>query len=173
MNKILGRYTHCTHFLPALIVLFFGMIALHATVRLADTHALLEAQHETAKTQDSLSQAYIQKFMGMEQEEERLHVVLYWSVIAISFSGFLLFVLNADKLVRLEKMNAERIETLHDLEYRSAAVEAALEGIGIVDKAGNLKYINKALMELHDIQPHEKSRYIDKNWFNLYLNGDC
>lgn len=49
---------------------------------------------------------------------------------------------------------------------RLAAIEAAGDGIGIVDKDGNLTYMNRALMDLHEIT--DRSLYIGKSWGNLY-----
>ena len=49
---------------------------------------------------------------------------------------------------------------------RLAAIEAAGDGIGIVDAAGNLTYINRALMDLHCIE--RSSDHIGRPWVDLY-----
>lgn len=49
---------------------------------------------------------------------------------------------------------------------RLAAIEAASDGIGITDQEGNLVYMNRALMELHQIS--DASAYIGHPWVNLY-----
>lgn len=49
---------------------------------------------------------------------------------------------------------------------RLAAIEAAGDGIGIMDEYGNLTYMNRALMELHEIK--DSSLYIGRSWANLY-----
>ena len=54
------------------------------------------------------------------------------------------------------------------LQQRLAAIEAIIEGIGIVDADGNLTYMNSALLELHGISPEDKDEYIGKSWLNLY-----
>jgi len=51
---------------------------------------------------------------------------------------------------------------------RLAAIEAAGDGIGIVDQNGNLTYMNRALMDLHQIT--DASLYIGKSWGNLYTD---
>ena len=54
------------------------------------------------------------------------------------------------------------------LERRLAAIEATIEGIGIVDADGNLTYMNSALLDLHGIAHQDKDKYIGKSWLNLY-----
>ncbi len=51
---------------------------------------------------------------------------------------------------------------------RLAAIEAAGDGIGIVDTEGCLTYINRALMNLHGITPDKLPLYIGQPWENLY-----
>lgn len=82
----------------------------------------------------------------------------------------------------VEKIRKARDETRHRiwngiwrgrgagklLDDRLAAMEACLEGIGIVDAGGNLTYMNRALMDMHGIRPHEAGLYIGRSWLNLY-----
>ncbi|MBU0799715.1 MAG: PAS domain S-box protein, partial [Alphaproteobacteria bacterium] len=51
---------------------------------------------------------------------------------------------------------------------RLAAIEAAGDGIGIVDNKGRLTYINKALRELHGFSEVELSDYIGQDWSLIY-----
>lgn len=53
---------------------------------------------------------------------------------------------------------------------RLAAIEAADDGIGLVDSEGNITYINKALMCLHGIEKEDLGNYIGQKWESLY-NG--
>lgn len=173
MLSILKKYSHIVHFLPGILILCFGMIGLHASVRLDHTFQVLESYQKLAiiKSNGSTDEKSVRDHEitgSLSEEILGLHQMVYWSIIAISLSGFLLLILNADKLTKLEKLNEERKENLRQLEYRSAAVEASLEGIGIVDKNGDLVYMNKALMTLHGLEKEDLGLYIGKSWLNLY-----
>jgi PAS domain S-box-containing protein len=63
---------------------------------------------------------------------------------------------------------SEMMETMMVSNRRLAAIEAAGDGIGLVDREGKLTYINKALMNLHGIQPEELDLYIGQPWSKLY-----
>lgn len=93
---------------------------------------------------------------------------IYWSAAIMGLAGFVLLLFNTRKLRKLEAFNSEKKASLRLLEDRLAAMEACLEGIGIVDADGNLTYMNRALMELHGIKPHEAKLYIGGSWLNLY-----
>lgn len=69
----------------------------------------------------------------------------------------------ARDMTRQEK--AERM-----LEQRLAAIEAAGDGIGIVDAQGHLTYMNEALRRLHGIHPQDKPLYIGRDWTELYTD---
>ncbi len=173
MPHSLRRYTRYVHFLPGIALLLFGIMGLHASVRLPDAEFTLQTHHNVMMlkaTSTDLEEAADDhaKAKWLTIRIERLHAQVYWSIIAISITGFLLVVLNADKLERLIKLNEERIENLRALEFRAAAIEASLEGIAITDGDGNINFMNQALMDLHGIKPEEKGLYIDKSWLNLY-----
>ncbi len=53
---------------------------------------------------------------------------------------------------------------------RLAAMEAAGDGIGIVDAEGRLTYMNGALMRLHGLGVTDLSDYIGQSWGNLYTD---
>lgn len=63
---------------------------------------------------------------------------------------------------------SEMIETITTSNRRLAAIEAAGDGIGLVDREGRLTYINKALMELHAIPREGIDDYIGQPWEKLY-----
>lgn len=108
------------------------------------------------------------------QEEKVVQIMrqremwLYWSVLAIGFSGFLLVVLNSDKLRRLKRVNDEKKQTLETLRSRLAAMEASRDGIAIVGRDGNLNYMNNALMKIHKISEEDAYSYIGQPWEKLY-----
>jgi PAS domain S-box-containing protein len=51
-----------------------------------------------------------------------------------------------------------------------AAIEATLDGIGIVDKNGNLTYMNRALRDLHGIPEDKADDFIGQPWTMLYTD---
>jgi len=53
-------------------------------------------------------------------------------------------------------------------EKRLAAIEAAGDGIGIIDHLGRLTYMNRALMNLHGINTEDTADYIGQSWTHLY-----
>jgi PAS domain S-box-containing protein len=51
---------------------------------------------------------------------------------------------------------------------RLAAIEAAGDGIGIVDRNGRLTYINKAMQTLHGLEEGDVAEYIGQEWSKIY-----
>ena len=94
--------------------------------------------------------------------------LLYWSVIAIGLAGFILVVLNTDKLQKIKHANRDKFNDLALLENRLAAMESTFDGISIVDRAGHLTYMNKALLKLHNISYEDKLNFIGQDWSSLY-----
>lgn len=70
--------------------------------------------------------------------------------------------------LKIKAINAEKENALKMLENRLAAIEAAADGIGILNPAGNLVYMNSALKKLHGIPDEKVSDFIGKPWVNLY-----
>lgn len=66
--------------------------------------------------------------------------------------------------------NTEEMESADLSGKRLAAIEAAGDGIGLVDANGNLIYINRALMALHGIDTIHVDDYIGKSWTGLYTS---
>lgn len=93
---------------------------------------------------------------------------LYWSVLAMGLMGFVLVVLNSSKLKQLKKANREKQTHLKLLQDRFVAMESSSDGIAIVDKNGNLTYMNKALTDMHGISPSDAHEYIGRCWTMLY-----
>ena len=55
---------------------------------------------------------------------------------------------------------------------RLAAIEAARDGIGIIDPNGKLSYMNPALLALHGIKEGERHNWLGQPWQNLYPEKD-
>lgn len=63
---------------------------------------------------------------------------------------------------------SEIMDAMNTSNRRLAAIEAAGDGIGMVDREGCLTYINRALMNLHGITDELLGEYIGQPWENLY-----
>ena len=147
------------HNLPSMIILTFGMIALYSSLQLIDGHReLLEFYNKSTKNGDVLYPKHL----------EKREAWLYWSVIAVAFSAFVLIVINNERVRQLRVMNDEKKENLKLLENRLVAMETTNDGIGIVDADGNLTYMNKALMALHEISAAQAGDFLGKPWYRLY-----
>jgi len=106
---------------------------------------------------------------GVEPREHGYdRALLYWAVIALGFAGFILALLNANKLHKLKEASDEKLQNLELMEQRLEAIEGAFDGIGIIDEGGNLTYMNAALLELHGIPKDEADDYIGTSWGSLY-----
>lgn len=68
----------------------------------------------------------------------------------------------------IKRINLEKDQVLNVLKNRMAAIEAAAEGIGIVNPEGILVYMNKALLNIHGIERDLINNYVGHNWLELY-----
>ena len=149
------------------------MLTVHSSVLLLDEHERIEEAYKNlieahvSDVTDEELRVYADLFVLSGQVDSK-KIWMYWSVIALGLTGFLLVVLNADKLRKLEIRNQEKKQTLKLLEYRLAAMEVSFEGIGIVDSDGNLNYMNTSLMRLHGIETAEVQRFLGTSWLSLY-----
>lgn len=73
--------------------------------------------------------------------------------------------------LQIKAINAEKEEALKLLESRLAAIEAAADGIGIVNPEGNLVYMNSALQNLHGIPDDKIDKFIGQSWASLYTQS--
>lgn len=62
----------------------------------------------------------------------------------------------------------ELIDSIMLSNRRLAAIEAAGDGIGIMDRDGKLTYVNNALRELHGLDDEEVKDYIGQDWWKVY-----
>ncbi len=144
-------YNQIKHYLPGIIILVLGMVALYSSLVMIDT----------VKQADDYT-------YNLEQKG----VWLYWSVISLGLLGFVLMVLNADKLNKLKKINHEKRDVLLTLEKRMSALEMARDGILIVDDNGKLSYINKSLCSINGIDIDDREKFIDQKWFDIFSDSD-
>jgi len=113
------------YFLPALVVLLLGLVAIDSSVRLMDQYQGLETRYKellnhhmetTENTVDSETENY--DFKNMLDTTVKRKQWMYWSVVAMGLVGFVLVVMNADKMKRLETLNQEKKASLQLLEER-------------------------------------------------------
>lgn len=165
MNIRPQNFFNLIHYLPGVVILVFGMLALHSSL------SLMEANREMVSAYEQYTHLNFESAIQKENRAQDLSMKeawLYWSVLAIGFSGFLLVVLNTDKLRKLRKANEEKKLTLDLLKSRLAAMEASRDGLAIVGEDGTLKYMNNALMKMHNISEDEAHTYIGNSWEALY-----
>lgn len=111
-------------------------------------------------SQDKQSDEIFRLMKGRER-------MVYWSVIAVGLTGFLLIILNSEKLKRLERINAEKRQALVLLEYRLAAMEASFDGIVILDGDFNINYMNRAFMDIHG-RKGDGDEFLGNPWIKIY-----
>lgn len=109
---------------------------------------------------------------GTSEDLELRQSYLYWSVLLMGFSGFILILLNADKVRLMEKNAEERKKTLALLESRLAALEAARDGIMIIDPQGKLTFLNRAMCDIYSIKLEQRQIYMNQNWFTIFPQSD-
>lgn len=94
---------------------------------------------------------------GVTADEVEIHLRLFFSIVAMGISGLGLIALLVQKIKSLEQANLRTRDALNLLAPRMAAIEAAGEGIAMVDEGGNVVYCNKSFLMLHGIPPGEKN----------------
>ncbi len=141
-----GQYNHLVNYLPVLINLTFGMLALHSAVALSNA-----------------------RDMGMDTLDlNQKELTLYWSVIAVGLSSFILIILHTYKATELKRMNEEKKQGLELLENRLAALEVAQDGILMIDHAQKLTYMNKSLCNITDISIEKRDTYTNQTWQSIF-----
>ncbi|MBI1300104.1 MAG: response regulator [Alphaproteobacteria bacterium] len=124
---------------------------------------------------DSLQQLIQTHFLedALFGKIEGLESLLYWSVIAMGFAGFVLAVLNSDKLRQLRKLNVSRRENLEAIQKHISALDMAHDGILIIDQFDCLSYLNKSFCRLYELDPRQRDTYIGKKWLSLFRKEDA
>ncbi|MGH1455649.1 MAG: hybrid sensor histidine kinase/response regulator [Alphaproteobacteria bacterium] len=97
---------------------------------------------------------------------------LYWSVIFMGLSGFVLVLLNGQKLQDLKSLNTERLKTFDTMQKRLAALEIAKDGFLMVEADGTLTYFNKSLEQMLGLQENTRELYYNKDWREIFTKED-
>jgi len=115
-------------------------------------------------------------FEGRIKEKEAW---LYWLIFIMGFCGFVLIVTNSGKLKDLEKLNADKKGAVDLLQERLAALEAATDGIFIVNAKGNMTYMNGAFYSIisggaypHDMDKRRKALF-GESWREVFSHSDA
>lgn len=91
-----------------------------------------------------------------------------WAFITLDIFTFCTLVLSGFMLFKLHRANTRHEYSLRLLKSRMAAVEAAGDGIGILDREGNLTYANEALWSIYGIPKEKRDRFLNRYWGELY-----
>lgn len=100
------------------MILVFGMFALHTSVLLMGDHQAIKKQQEnniaTLFPEEQADGNLPPQILEARSIINRLlhnGVWVYWSVFAMGLAGFVLVILNADKMRRLQVVDEERKKT--------------------------------------------------------------
>lgn len=161
--------------LPALLIVILCCTALWTSQELINTNKKLNILYRTAhegfiETQAGYSDIALENELlkANKRKAKEQGQWLYFLIASLGMICFLLVISNyrgANSLVQSDD-DLERANRL--LQSRLAAMELTLDGIFIVGKGGNLRYMNKSLMELNEIEAHQADDYIGKDWIELY-----
>lgn len=99
------------------------------------------------------------------QTTQNLFIFAISQAVFISFIAIIFF-FQKREIKHIRKTESENRELL---QKRLDALEAAAEGIAIVDPDGVLTYMNSALMKLHGISGSDKAAYVGQHWDKLYV----
>lgn len=150
-------------YLPGLVVLIFSMIALYTTVSFIDLSLRHVTQSETHSQVLSHSvHAEVHKDLSLKSE------LLYWSVISLGFFGFILALLYARRLSDLKKMHEAKQNDLKDFSIRMAALEAARDGILILDKNRKIVYLNSSLQSILGVETSSREDLFGQSFAFLF-----
>ncbi|MCD8566703.1 MAG: response regulator [Alphaproteobacteria bacterium] len=157
-------------FLPGLLILAFAMIALHASLGLmAESETILK--HYLAEHADHMDDLANIKGNVIDLDHLRKeHNSFYLSVLALGLMTFLLYVIAIGRINDFRRIHGQNKQYLELLQSQLAAIEAAGDGIGIVDRHGKLTFMNKALMDIHGIKPDDATDFVGHDWTNLYTD---
>ncbi len=105
---------------PGLLILLFSLFALFSAVKLIEKNeALSDFYIQNIAISGQSQTGLIERQDDIIKDETRL----YWSIWIMGFSGFLLVLLNTDKLRRISKANKEKATTLELLERQLAEIQ--------------------------------------------------
>ncbi|MCD8519825.1 MAG: response regulator [Alphaproteobacteria bacterium] len=163
-----GLLSKGLYFLPSIVILVLAMVALHASLDLMeDSEKILNHYVNIDDAHPHNNNSHSHTIIDIEHLRLE-HSKFYVAVLALGLMAFLLYLLAVNKMADFRRVNEENKKYMDVLQNQLAAIEAAGDGIGIVDPNGNLTFMNQALMELHGIAPEKLNQFIGHSWINLY-----
>jgi len=117
-KKITQRYFV---YLPGALILIVSMVALHASLTVNEINTKLHSFHEVELSHNT---DYENKVISaLEDKAQHAGKRLYWYVWILGFSGFVLVLMNVDKLRRLAEANRQTEESLELLEAQLQSIQ--------------------------------------------------
>lgn len=110
------------NFLPGAIVLAVSLFALHSSIVVMDENQILKDLYDALIASESIKAEEIQEAKDIISQKNKW---LYWSVWALGLFGFVLVLMNVDKLSRLKKANQQQEEALALLEKQLEDIQRA------------------------------------------------
>lgn len=92
---------------------------------------------------------------------------IFWSVLFMGLSGFVLIGVLVDRLASLERMDRARRRAVAEEARRAAAMDEAFEGMVLSDSEGNIVYANTAALRLSNYAPAD---VVGSSWRILFSN---
>ena len=132
--------------------------------------------NDVSKLQDIIIRSFVYAILeGRIKEKEAW---LYWLIFIMGFCGFVLLVANSSKLKELERLNSEKKGSVDLLRERLTALEAASDGIFIVNAIGQITYMNSAFYKIisGDSTPKgaqkKRRKLLGKVWRDVFSSSD-
>lgn len=165
-TKKRGNLVGNLYFLPGFIILIMAGIAMHAALDVMDdSEKILGHLLSTAMSRPDL---YLPPDLVDLKQLRFEHTKFHIAVIALGLMAFLLYIIAIKKMTALKRLNEENKKYMDVLQNQLAAIEAAGDGIGIVDDKGRLTFMNQALKDIHGIAPENVPAFIGQDWIKLY-----
>lgn len=120
----------------------------------------------------------LRKFISESSDQAKRHWVGY--IMAVSPHGYAddfplevsITRIDSDQFMWVCRDYSESLEYISTANKRSAAMNAASDGIAIIDANGNFSYLNGAMLAIHGISETLASDFIGREWTELYAKEE-
>ncbi len=131
--------------------------------------------HETYQVVFNYQKSILQSHKNLDLYDayRNKELWLYWSVILMGLTGFILVLLNGQKLQELRTLSTERLNAFDTMQKRLAALEMAKDGFLMVERDEKLTYINKSLEKMLGLQEGSRESYYNKDWREIFAPDDA
>jgi PAS domain S-box-containing protein len=100
------------------------------------------------------------------------HVVQFASSAVMVLTGFGLVGILLVKLDHLRRIYDAKKEADESIQIRAAAMDAASDGISIIDADQKIVYLNKALLSFYNLPENAAPQWVGRKWNDLCDNHD-